>query len=168
MAIEQGWVHLLKKKLQHTQQSEYHIINESISGETTTGGLARIDAILKQYKPSYLILELGANDGLRGLSPRLIKQNLIAIIERCQQQKVRVLLLSMALPPNYGRRYTSLFKDIFPKIAKARDVTIIPFIFDKIVLSPSLIQADGLHPNAQAQPIILGKIWGYLNKMLSL
>ncbi|MCK5871473.1 MAG: arylesterase [Methylococcales bacterium] len=167
MAIEQGWVHLLQKKLQHTQQAEYHIINESISGETTTGGLARIDAILKQHKPSHLILELGANDGLRGLSPKLIKQNLIRIIQRCQQQKVRILLLSMALPPNYGRRYTTLFKNIFPQIAKARDVAIIPFVFDKIVLTPALIQADGLHPNAQAQPIILDKIWVYLKKMLS-
>ncbi|MCK5898009.1 MAG: arylesterase [Methylococcales bacterium] len=165
MAIEQGWVHLLQKKLNQTQE-EYHIINESISGETTTGGLARIDGILKNHNPSLLILELGANDGLRGLSPKLIKQNLTMIIQRCQQQKVRVLLLSMALPPNYGIRYTDMFKKLFSQIAKERNIALIPFVFDEIMLNPKLRQADGLHPNAQAQSIILDKIWIYLKKML--
>ncbi len=165
MQVEQGWVHLLQKKLNQTQKAP-QIINESISGETTMGGLARVDAILKKHNPSLLILELGANDGLRGLSPKLIKQNLIAIIQRCQQQKVGVLLLTMALPPNYGTRYIGMFKNIFPQITKAHNVTTIPFIFEEIMQSPQFIQADGLHPNAQAQPIILDKIWAYLKKML--
>jgi acyl-CoA thioesterase-1 len=167
MKIEQGWVSLLQQKLKNYPK-EYHIINESISGETTTGGLARVDAILKKHTPSLLILELGANDGLRGLMPNVIKTNLAAIIQRCQQQKVQVLMLSMALPPNYGKRYTKMFENIFPQLAKELNIAIIPFIFNKIVVSPELIQADGLHPNAKAQPLILAKIFTYLTQILSL
>jgi acyl-CoA thioesterase-1 len=100
--------------------------------------------------------------------PNVIKTNLAAIIQRCQQQKVQVLMLSMALPPNYGKRYTKMFENIFPQLAKELNIAIIPFIFNKIVVSPELIQADGLHPNAKAQPLILAKIFTYLTQILSL
>lgn len=165
MEVQQGWVALLQKRLdQH--DSGYNVFNESISGDTTAGGLARIDRALQQYKPSVLILELGANDGLRGLSPKIMQANLAEIIKRAKAAGSRVLLLSMRIPPNYGKRYTEMFYNVYPQLAEAMSVTYVPFILQDVALVRELMQRDGLHPNAKAQAMIADKVWQYLQPLL--
>jgi acyl-CoA thioesterase-1 len=163
--VQQGWVNLLQKKLTNAEK-KYCVVNESISGETSAGGFARIENILANYSPSVLILELGANDGLRGLSPKNMKINLAKIIKKSQNQGVKVLLLSMRIPPNYGQRYTKMFSDVYLQLAKEFKLVLVPFILDKVVLKPELMQKDGLHPNANAQPLIMNKVWKYLKLLL--
>lgn len=164
---DKGWVSLLQQKLKK-QSSEYVIINESISGDTSAGGLARIDAVLQRHKPDWLLLELGANDGLRGLSPKQMKRNLAEIVKRAKQSGANVLLLSMRIPPNYGKRYVDMFYNIYPQLSKALNIPFVPFILEEVALVTELMQKDGLHPNAKAQPIIANKIWQYLERDLKL
>ena len=164
---EKGWVALLQRKLDQQNES-YTIFNESISGDTTAGGLARIDATLNQHKPELLLLELGANDGLRGLSPKKMKSNLAEIINRSQKAGAKVLLLSMRIPPNYGKRYVDMFYNVYPQLAKEMNVFYVPFILEEVALSKEMMQKDGLHPNAKAQAIIANKIWRYLFPILEL
>ena len=163
--IEEGWVALLQKKLIATN-SNYSISNASISGDTSAGGLARIDQILTVDKPAIILLQLGANDGLRGLSPVQMKNNLAGIVRRAQKAGAKVILLGMKIPPNYGKRYVELFYNVYPQLAKELDVPIVPFILEDIVLNKDLMQADGLHPNAKAQPILADKIEPYLFPLL--
>ena len=163
--IEEGWVALLQKKLIATN-SNYSISNASISGDTSAGGLARIDQILTAYKPAIVLVQLGANDGLRGLSPVQMKNNLAGIVRRAQKAGAKVILLGMKIPPNYGKRYVELFYNVYPQLAKELDVPIVPFILEDIVLNKDLMQADGLHPNARAQPILADKIEPYLFPLL--
>ncbi|MDD1623461.1 MAG: arylesterase [Methylococcaceae bacterium] len=163
--IEEGWVALLQKKLIATN-SNYSISNASISGDTSAGGLARIDQILTAYKPAIVLVQLGANDGLRGLSPVQMKNNLAGIVRRAQKAGAKVILLGMKIPPNYGKRYVELFYNVYPQLAKELDVPIVPFILEDIVLNKDLMQADGLHPNAKAQPILADKIEPYLFPLL--
>ncbi len=163
--VAQGWVALLQKKLD--EQGAGHIIhNESISGDTTGGGLARIDQALSLHKPSVVIVELGANDGLRGLLPTLIKSNLADIIHRAQSTGAKVLLLSMKIPPNYGQRYITVFYNIYPQLAAELGVQTVPFIMEDVALSKALMQQDGLHPNAQGQPVIADKVWTQMLPLL--
>lgn len=165
MEVQQGWVTLLQKRLdQHG--SDYTMINESISGDTTAGGLARIDQALAQYKPSVLILELGANDGLRGLSPKIMRANLAEIIKRAKKAGGKVLLLSMRIPPNYGKRYTEMFYNVYPQLAEEMKVTYVPFILQDVALVKELMQRDGLHPNTKAQAMIADKVWQYLQPLM--
>ncbi len=163
--VEQGWVSLLQKKLNHTKK-DYRVFNESVSGETTAGGLARIKKILVDYKPSILILELGANDGLRGLSPKNMKKNLAKIIKQAQDQDAKVLLLSMRIPPNYGKRYPKMFSEVYQQLGEELKISLVPFILNDVMLIKELMQKDGLHPNAQAQPLIMKVIWEYLKVLL--
>lgn len=163
--IEDGWVALLQKKLIATN-SNYSISNASISGDTSAGGLARIDQILSAHKPAIVLVQLGANDGLRGLSPVQMKNNLAGIVRRSQKAGAKVILLGMKIPPNYGKRYVELFYNVYPQLAKELDVPIVPFILEDIVLNKDLMQADGLHPNAKAQPILADKIEPYLFPLL--
>jgi len=163
--VDQGWVALLQNKLIKSH-SDYSISNESISGDTSAGGLARIDAILSSRKPDLVLLELGANDGLRGLSPLLMKSNLTEIINRSQKAGAKVILLGMKIPPNYGKRYIDLFYNVYPQLAKELGIPFIPFILEEVALVKDLMQADGLHPNAKAQPIIADKIASYLTPLL--
>ncbi len=163
--VAQGWVALLQKKLDD-QDSGHSIHNESISGDTTAGGLARIDQALTLHKPDILILELGANDGLRGLPPALIKNNLAEIAHRAQKIGAKILLLAMKIPPNYGQRYTTLFYTIYPQLAKELDAPYVPFIMEDVALSKDLMQQDGLHPNALGQPVIADKVWPQLLPLL--
>lgn len=157
----QGWVDLLQKKLDgHT------VYNESISGDTSAGGVARIDKALERYKPDLVLLELGANDGLRGLSPAEMKANLSEIIRRARNTGAKVLLLGMKIPPNYGKRYVEMFYTIYPQLAKELDVPLVPFILEDVVLDSDKMQTDGLHPNAKAQPIIADKIAAYIVQLL--
>jgi acyl-CoA thioesterase-1 len=163
--VEQGWVALLQQKLLKTH-SHYRISNASISGETTAGGLARLDPILTAQKPAILLLQLGANDGLRGLSPVEMKNNLAEITRRAQKAGAKVLLLGMKIPPNYGKRYVDLFYNVYPQLAKALAIPLVPFLLEDVALNNDLMQADGLHPNARAQPILADKVEPYLFPLL--
>ncbi len=163
--VKQGWVALLQEKLAQAN-SHYVIINASISGDTTAGGLARIDKLLDTHKPDVVLVELGANDGLRGLLPRLVKDNLAEITRRAQKAGAKVLLLSMRIPPNYGKRYTEMFYDVYPQLLKELGVPYMPFILEDVALVKELMQPDGLHPNAKAQPMIADKVWVNLQPLL--
>jgi len=163
--VGQGWVALVQDKL-HKEHYGYTVNNESISGDTSAGGLARIDNALSRHKPSVVIIELGANDGLRGLSPTVLKSNLAEISQRAQKAEAKVLLLSMRIPPNYGKRYTEMFYNVYPELSKELKVPYVPFILEDVALVKQLMQEDGLHPNAKAQAVIVEKIWPYLIKLL--
>ncbi len=165
MDASQGWVNLLQQKFNREQKA--HVIsNESISGDTTAGGLPRIDQALARHKPDIMLLELGANDGLRGLSPVEMKNNLIEMVRRSEKAGAKVMLLGMKIPPNYGKRYIDMFYNIYPQIAEELKVPLVPFILEDVALKPELMQIDGLHPNALAQPIIAEKIATYLEPLL--
>lgn len=163
--VDQGWVALLQQKLIDANK-HYSISNESISGDTSAGGLARIDRILSRQKPAMVLIELGANDGLRGLSPALMKTNLSEIIRRARQAGAKVMLLGMKIPPSYGKRYIELFYNIYPQLAKELAIPFVPSIIEEVALVNDLMQPDGLHPNARAQPIIADKIASYLFPLL--
>jgi len=165
MDASQGWVNLLQQKFNREQKA--HVIsNESISGDTTAGGLARIDQALARHKPDIMLLELGANDGLRGLSPVEMKNNLIEMVRRSEKAGAKVMLLGMKIPPNYGKRYIDMFYNIYPQIAEELKVPLVPFILEDVAAKPEFMQIDGLHPNALAQPIIAEKIATYLQPLL--
>lgn len=166
METEQGWVALLQKKLL-AERLNYQIVNASISGDTSVGGLARIDKLLAQYHPQWVLIELGANDGLRGLSPKAMKNNLAAIINKSQKAGANIALLAMKLPPNYGKRYIEMFYQVYPALAAELKIPLVPFILEEVALQKELMQADGLHPNAKGQPLILNRIWQYLHKLLA-
>jgi acyl-CoA thioesterase-1 len=163
--VQQGWVALLQNRLA-AQHSPYVISNESISGDTSAGGLARIDDALRRHKPQIVLIELGANDGLRGLSPEAMKANLTEMVKRTEKTGAKVLLLAMKIPPNYGKRYIEMFYNIYPQLAAELKVPYVPFILEDVALKTELMQADGLHPNALAQPIVAERIWGYLAPIL--
>ncbi len=163
--VTQGWVSLLQKKLVESN-SQYSIINASISGETSAGGLSRIDSILTSHKPDIVLLQLGANDGLRGLSPVQMKINLAEIVQRSQTSGAKVILLGMKIPPNYGKRYIDLFYAVYPELAHELNIQLVPFLLEDVALDKNLMQADGLHPNAKAQPILAKKIEPYLFPLL--
>ena len=163
--VTQGWVSLLQKKLVESN-SQYSIINASISGETSAGGISRIDALLATHKPGIVLLQMGANDGLRGLSPVQMKNNLAEIVHRSQKSGARVILLAMKIPPNYGKRYVELFYAVYPQLANELNVQLVPFILEDVALDKELMQADGLHPNAKAQPLLANKIEPYIFPLL--
>lgn len=147
---EAGWVNLLKKRLQ-IQSSSYQVINASVSGETTLGGRNNIEQALKNHRPNIVIIELGANDGLRGLSTKSAYENLESIIKVCQRNQITVLLVGMRLPPNYGITYTKQFQDIYLQLAKYHRLRLVPFLLENFGDKPEYFQEDGLHPNTQAQ-----------------
>jgi len=151
---EKGWVNLMRKEL----GDDYEITNGSISGETTQGGLTRLSSALEKVSPDYLILELGANDGLRGLPPSVTKRNLTQIIEKTQKENTKVILLGMKIPPNYGIAYSNKFETIFKELAEQYELPFIPFFLENIVIDLKLLQEDELHPTAEAQPLILDMI----------
>jgi acyl-CoA thioesterase-1 len=163
--VEGGWVALVQKKLADSN-SKYSISNASISGDTSAGGLARIDPILTAQKPAIVLLQLGANDGLRGLSPVEMKNNLAEIVRRAQKSGAKVILLGMKIPPNYGKRYVDMFYNVYPQLAKELNIPLVPFLLEDVALNKDLMQADGLHPNAKAQPILADKIEPYLFPLL--
>lgn len=162
---KQGWVNLLQQKLQQSNYT-HHIINASISGETTAGGLARIDQTLKQHQPSIVILELGANDGLRGLPVAEMQQNLEKMLARIQKTTPKIVLVGMKIPPNYGVKYTQTFAQTYTALAKKYPVTLVPFLLEGVAGNRALNQADGVHPIASAQPTLLNNVWPYLVPVL--
>ncbi|MDP3662758.1 MAG: arylesterase [Nitrosomonas sp.] len=165
MPIEAGWVALLTQRLQ-TKFTDYQIINASISGETTLGGRNRIKQSLETHRPEIVILELGANDGLRGATIKSIYENLATIIEICQKNNSQVLLVGMQLPPNYGRTYTRKFQAIFPQLAENYQIKLIPFLLAGFGEKHEFFQADGIHPNEVAQKKIVETVWEVLQTMI--
>jgi acyl-CoA thioesterase-1 len=165
MAQNRGWVALLGERLKR-ERSDYSVVNASVSGETSSGGLARIDAALARHKPSLVILELGGNDGLRGLPLAEMKKNLGAIIERSQKAGARVLLLGMSMPPNYGPRYTQAFQASFDELAKRYRTALVPSLMEGFGDNYALFQPDRIHPAEEAQPLMLERVWKTLQPML--
>jgi acyl-CoA thioesterase-1 len=162
---EQGWVHLLEQRLR-AEKLDYKVVNASISGETTVGGRSRIDTALKTHRPTLVILELGANDGLRGAAPDSIRRNLEAITDSCRRAQARVLLVGIRLPPNYGMAYTEKFHAVFTAVARSRKLPLVPFLLDGFADDRTLFLDDGIHPNAAAQPLILDTVWKELKPLL--
>lgn len=147
---ELGWVSLLAQSL----GNEYQVINASVSGETAGGALARLPALLAQHQPTQVIVELGGNDGLRGHALANLQQQLREIIQRCKKAGAEVLLMEMRIPPNYGRRYTEQFTALYGRLAESESVTLVPFFLQDLALQDNMMQSDGIHPTAQAQPLM--------------
>jgi acyl-CoA thioesterase-1 len=162
---DRGWVALLEKRLA-AEGFDYSVVNASISGEITSGGLARIGKVLAQTRPSVVILELGANDGLRGLPVAEMKKNLAAMIARAKKAGARVLLVGLRLPPNNGPDYTEAFAAAFVELARRERVALVPFLMEGIAAQPSMFQNDEMHPNAAGQPLLLDNIWPRLRPLL--
>lgn len=158
MPVERGWVRLLEQRLKERGYPQ-QVVNASISGETTHGGLARLPAVLRQHQPQLLILELGANDGLLGQPPMSMAQNLGQMIELAQQSGAQVLLAEMRIPPNYGPLYTQKFRAVFAELAEKYRIPLIPFMLDGVAGQAGMVQEDGLHPRAEAQARILDNVW---------
>ena len=154
-----GWVKLLEDQLQK-QSSPWTIFNASISGETTSGGLTRLPALLEQKKPGIVLLELGANDALRGLSVTQTEDNLRKMIQLSKKSGAKVLVFGIQIPPNYGQDYANQFKAIFSKLAKKEGVELLPFFMQGVVFQKELFQADNIHPNEKAQAILFKNVWG--------
>lgn len=168
---ESGWVGLLEQKLAQRELTNGNVartsvINASISGETTEGGLARLPALLQKYKPSLVVIELGANDGLRGFKIDRLRANLEQLIRLSQASGAKVLLVGIKIPPNYGLRYTSDFYESYALLAHEYNIPLVPFLLEGVATDPELMQDDRLHPRAGAQPKILNNMWPYLQKML--
>jgi acyl-CoA thioesterase-1 len=161
----EGWAALLQKRLS-AQGYGYRVVNASVSGETTTGGLARLPRALTLHKPEIVILELGANDGLRGLPLETTRANLARMVDQSVGARARVLLVGMKIPPNYGPRYADGFEKIFQDLATERRLALVPFFLERVALSPGMMQDDGLHPTAAAQPVMLDTLWPQLKPML--
>ena len=159
--IDQAWPTLLEERLA-SKNLTYQVINASISGETTEGGLSRIDNAINKYSPKLIILELGGNDGLRGFPPQRIKDNLSKIIKTSIVKDSSVLLLGIKIPPNYGPRYTQDFEKIYQDLALENNIPLIDFFMENVALNKKLMQDDGIHPNEMAQPILLNNIWDTL------
>jgi acyl-CoA thioesterase-1 len=165
IAAEAGWVSLLQQRL-NRKPHDYRIVNASISGETTAGGASRIRAALGTHNPDIVIIELGANDGLRGLSLDATRQNLDRIMQVCRSNKARVLLVGMRLPPNYGPAYAEGFAAIYPALAKKHRAALLPFLLDGIADRREWFQADNLHPTEAAQAAIMENVWARLQPLL--
>jgi len=163
--VENGWVSLLQERLD-TRGYRYKIINASISGDTTANARARLTRALASHEPAVVLLALGGNDGLRGLSLAAMKSNLDTMISSVQEACAQVLLIGVQLPPNYGSRYTEKFQDIYHELARERDITLLPSLVDGIGTEQDLMQADGIHPNATAQPLIRDRVWEALVPLL--
>jgi acyl-CoA thioesterase I len=163
--VEQGWVSLLAQKIEQEGYG-FHVVNASVSGETSAGGLARLPRALSVQQPRIVLLELGANDGLRGLPMRQTQDNLGKMIGLLQEQHITVLLLGLKLPPNYGERYTSAFAAMYQSLKDQYHVPLLPFLLENVALKPDLMQADGLHPNEQGQPLLLDNVWPTLAPLL--
>ncbi|HRP23288.1 arylesterase [Thauera sp.] len=162
----EDWPTLLQTRLQH-KGFQHEVINGSVSGETSSGGRTRLPAALERHRPDILILELGANDGLRGLRPQLIADNLKAMITEAQAAGARVLLVGMQMPPNYGAAYTRRFAQTFSDLAEDTGVALVPFLLEGFADQPELFLPDGIHPSAEAQPLVLDTVWNGLAPLLT-
>jgi len=163
MSLEQAWPSLLQDKLRASQtEGQWQVINASVSGETTQGGVRRLPALLEKFEPQWVLLELGANDGLRGYPIAKITVNLAAMIEQIQRSGAKVAVLGIQLPPNYGARYTGPFFAQYEALSKQYNTALVPFLLENVAVDSELMQADGLHPTLSAQPIIIENLWRHL------
>ena len=165
IAEKRGWVSLLGERLKR-ERFDYSVVNASISGETTAGGLGRLPRMLEMHRPAVVVLELGANDGLRGLSVAAMKKNLAAMIGMAQKAGAKVLLVGVRMPPNYGPEYTNAFDASFAELAKAHRTAVLPFLFDGFGEKREMFLPDRIHPNEQAQALLLENIWKALKPLL--
>ena len=165
LPLEQGWVELLRTRLK-LQGYGYQVVNASVSGETTAGGLARLPRALELHHPNIVIVELGGNDGLRGLPIAQMRANLTQMVNLSVAAGAKVLLLGMRMPPNYGPQYTEQFAMVFSELAAEKKIPLVPFLLTDIALSPALLQSDDIHPNVLGQPILLDNVWPTLKPLL--
>ena len=162
--LEESWVSLLAERV--AENHPYQVVNASVSGETSGGGLARLPALLKEHTPALVILELGGNDGLRGHPLNIMQQQLESIIQKSQDAGAQVLLLGMQIPPNYGQRYTEHFHQVYTQLAKKYELAYVPFFLEGVAVDRDLMQRDGIHPTAEAQPAMLDNVWVGLEPLL--
>ncbi|ROR35199.1 arylesterase [Inmirania thermothiophila] len=165
LAPGQGWVDLLGRRLAE-RGYPHRVVNASVSGETSGGGLERLPALLARHRPAVVVVELGGNDGLRGLGLERTRANLAAVVRRARAAGARVLLVGMRLPPNYGPLYTRRFAALYREIARDEGVPLVPFLLEGVALAPGMMQADGIHPTAAAQPRLLDNVWPHLEPLL--
>jgi len=166
MPVEQGWVKLLQQRLA-TDDYPYTIVNASISGDTTANALNRLPQALTRHQPAIVVLELGGNDGLRGLSLAEMKGNLAAMIQTVRQSDAEVLLIGVQLPPNYGPRYTRQFHAVYHELAQEYGLALLPSLVDGVGTRTELMQADGIHPNSKAQALIVSRVWEQLRPLIA-
>ncbi|OTG99149.1 arylesterase [Acinetobacter sp. ANC 4973] len=166
MQAEQGWSYLLQKRLDQQYPKKHKVVNASVSGETTSGAVARLPKLLHTYKPHIVVLELGGNDGLRGQSPLLIQKNLANLIQQSQQAKATVIILGMKIPPNYGTAYSQAFEKNYSMVSQQYKVKLMPFFLTGIAGNKNLMQSDLVHPNAKAQSILLNNAYPYIKGAL--
>ncbi|WP_242513451.1 arylesterase [Halochromatium salexigens] len=165
LPLDQGWVNLLQARI-YERNLPYRVVNAAISGDTVAGGLSRLPALLAEYEPKIVLIELGANDGLRGFAPARIKDALVTLVEQAQAADADVVLIGVRLPPNYGSAYTERFQQLFATVAERTEVALVPRLLADVAEDPRLMQADGLHPTAEAQPLILETVWPVLDPLL--
>jgi acyl-CoA thioesterase-1 len=166
LEVKQGWVSLLQQKLDKTAPGKHQVVNGSLSGETTSGGRTRLPPLLQKHRPDVVIIELGGNDGLRGQSPALMAGNLRQMIADAKAAKADVILLGMKIPPNYGKAYTQAFEKVFVSVSAEGKVPLLPFFLKGVGGHPELVQADGIHPVAAAQPRLLENAWPLIEKVI--
>lgn len=166
MNPEQGWVKLLQTRLDQKYPKQHRVVNASVSGETTSGALARLPKLLSTHKPDVVVIELGGNDGLRGQPPQIIQRNLSQLVQISQKQKAEVLLFGMKIPPNYGTNYSKAFENNYQVVAKQHNIKLLPFFLEGVAGKPQYMQADRIHPNVAAQPLLLNLAWKYVEPRL--
>ncbi|MBJ9985408.1 arylesterase [Acinetobacter sp. S40] len=163
---EQGWVQLLQKRLDQQYPKQHKVVNASVSGETTSGALARMPKLLQSYKPDVVVIELGGNDALRGQPPQMIQKNLGKLVQQSQQAKAKVVLFGMKIPPNYGTAYSQAFENNYKVVSQQYKVKLLPFFMQGIAGHKNLMQNDQIHPNAKAQTILLDNAYPYIKGAL--
>lgn len=166
IAAEQSWVAMLEDRLR-SEGYGYEIVNASIAGDTTAGGLARLPRLLEQHDPQILVLELGGNDGLRGQPVAMVRDNLAKMIELGRESGARVVLLGIQIPPNYGPKYTEALAAVYPELAERYYTPLVEFLLDGVALNADLMQPDGIHPNAAGQKVVLANVWRVLRPLLT-
>ena len=163
---QQGWVHLLQKRLEQQYPKQHKVVNASVSGETTSGALARLPKLLQTHRPDVVVIELGGNDGLRGQPPQIIQKNLANLIQHSQKAKAKVVIFGMKMPPNYGSAYSKAFENNYKVVSQQYKVKLLPFFMEGIAGNKQLMQKDLIHPNAKAQPILLNNAFPYIKGAL--
>ena len=163
---QQAWVNLLQKRLDQQYPKQHKVVNASVSGETTSGALARLPKLLQTHKPNVVVIELGGNDGLRGQPPQMIQKNLAQLIQQSQKTNATVVVLGMKMPPNYGTAYSKAFENNYKVVSQQYKVKLLPFFLEGIAGNNSLMQKDLVHPNGKAQPILLNLAYPYIKGAL--
>lgn len=163
---QQGWVNLLQKRLEQQYPKQHKVVNASVSGETTSGALARLPKLLQTHRPDLVVIELGGNDGLRGQPPQMIQKNLASLIQQSQKAKAKVIVFGMKMPPNYGQAYSKAFENNYKVVSQQYKVKLLPFFLAGVAGNKTLMQKDLVHPNAKAQTILLNNAYPYIKGAL--